>query len=294
MVLRRKLLMAGLLWGTALCPDGRFTPPGLEERRRAIGPLERLEPTFAAALDASRFEPIRAPGPQDWLAGHAESGQTYEEFERALDEKRRPGRGRGRIYLRPLGPLPTALSPGLLREFAEAYFGLPVTWTAPLDGSRLGFTTRIDRASGLTQIKTGDVFRFLCRVLPQDAAAVLGVTSSDLYPIATWRFVFGQASPEDRVGIFSTARLAAGPGGARLLRERAFRTLAHETGHLLGLKHCVYFQCPMNGANHLLEADAQPLRPCPVCLRKLQRVAGFDVERRERRLEAVLRAAGIE
>ncbi|MBI4345914.1 MAG: hypothetical protein HY553_03600 [Elusimicrobia bacterium] len=277
-MLSRKAVMAGLLWGTALCPDPRFVPPGPDERARAVG----------AAFDAAGFEPMRAPGPGDWLSRHYEGGQTYEEYARELE----PSPERRRIYLRPLGPLPAVLEPGLLRDFAEAYFGLPVVWTGPLDGSRLGFRTRMDPDTGV-QVKTGDVFAYLRRDVPADAAAVLAVTGSDLYPIATWRFVFGQAQPSFRVGVFSVKRLGAGVG-ARRLRERAFRTLAHETGHLLGLKHCIYFLCPMNGANHLSEADAQPLRPCPVCLRKLQRAAGFDVGVRERRLAAVLRRAGIE
>ena len=43
----------------------------------------------------------------------------------------------------------------------------------------------------------------------------------------------------------------------------------HETGHILALKHCVAFQCNMNGANSISETDRHPLHFCPVCLRKL-------------------------
>lgn len=273
---------AASLWTAAYCPAWRFAPPGPEDRAAAIGPVEGLAPELAAALDPSRFEPIPQPRPGDWLDSRAELGETYEEFDRGLPEEGLGGRKR--LYLRPLSALPAALPPRLLGEFAEAFFGLPVVVTGPLDGSLLGFSSRRDPSTG-RQLKTGDIFRFLKQDLPEDAFAVLAVTNDDLYPIATWRFVFGQASPGERVGVFSTARLASGPG---LLRARAFRTLAHEMGHLFGLRHCVFFRCLMNGANRIEEADSQPLRLCPVCLRKLQRVAGFDVAERERRLDSML------
>jgi archaemetzincin len=53
--------------------------------------------------------------------------------------------------------------------------------------------------------------------------------------------------------------------------------LEHETGHMVGLAHCIYFNCLMNGSNHLAESDRRPLHLCPVCLRKLQWSIGFDV-----------------
>jgi len=286
----RLLLLEGAaaasLWTAAFCPAWRFVPPGAEARSRAIGPLVGAPPSLAAALDPGKYEPMPAPRPGDWLNNHAELGQSYKEFARLRPDGLG---GKTRIYLRPLSPLPSELPERVLREFTEAFFGLPVVVTGPLDGAKLGFTTRPDPLMG-RQLKTGDIFRFLERDLPPDAFAVLGITSADLYPIRTWRFVFGQASPEDHVGVFSTARLSADPQRTRL---RALKTMAHELGHLFGLRHCVYFRCLMNGANHLGEADSQPLKLCPVCLRKLQRVAGFDAGKRERRLEELLRTSRV-
>ena len=57
--------------------------------------------------------------------------------------------------------------------------------------------------------------------------------------------------------------------GALVLR-RSCKVLAHETAHIFGLAHCIYFSCLMNGSNHLAESDRRPLHLCPVCLRELE------------------------
>ncbi len=122
----------------------------------------------------------------------------------------------------------------------------------------------------------------------------------DLYPDPSWNFVFGEATLSDRVGIFSFARYSPGfygyPGGEgwqdRLLR-RSCKVLAHETGHMFGLEHCVFFECLMNGSNHLAESDSRPMFLCPVCLRKLQHAAGFGIRARYAALAAFYRQVGF-
>jgi archaemetzincin len=122
----------------------------------------------------------------------------------------------------------------------------------------------------------------------------------DLYPEPSWNFVFGQASLHDRVGVYSFARYdpafygeARTSGYELLLLRRSCKVLAHETGHMFGLTHCTFFNCLMNGSNHLAESDRRPLHLCPVCLRKLQWSIGFDVFARYTALEASDRAAGF-
>uniref|UniRef100_A0A0G4HN23 Uncharacterized protein n=1 Tax=Chromera velia CCMP2878 TaxID=1169474 RepID=A0A0G4HN23_9ALVE len=63
----------------------------------------------------------------------------------------------------------------------------------------------------------------------------------------------------------------------KTLLERSSRLAVHELGHMLGLDHCVFFQCCMNGSGHLEEDFSQPHFLCPVCLRKVHRLCGFDV-----------------
>ncbi|KAL7921373.1 hypothetical protein ACQKWADRAFT_295584 [Trichoderma austrokoningii] len=51
-------------------------------------------------------------------------------------------------------------------------------------------------------------------------------------------------------------------------------TMAHELCHCLGLDHCVYFACAMQGCGSVEEAQRQPPYVCPVCLEKLAAAIG--------------------
>jgi len=62
---------------------------------------------------------------------------------------------------------------------------------------------------------------------------------------------------------------------------------------MLGMRHCVYFRCLMNGTNHLAESDRRPLHLCPVDLRKAQLALGFDVVERYRALQVFWRSVGV-
>jgi archaemetzincin len=68
--------------------------------------------------------------------------------------------------------------------------------------------------------------------------------------------------------------------------------IAHEIGHMAGIAHCIYFRCLMNGSSSLGESDRRPLHLCPIDLRKLQWLIGFDFSERYRRLRQFWRAAG--
>ncbi|MEE8553110.1 MAG: archaemetzincin, partial [Desulfobacterales bacterium] len=151
------------------------------------------------------------------------------------------------------------------------------------------------------QILTHDVLILLKKRQPFDAFCVLVITMEDLYPDPSWNFVFGQASPQDGVGVFSFARYDPVFYGEKrrkkfkgILLRRSCKVLAHETGHMFSLAHCIYFQCQMNGSNHLQESDARPFSLCPVCLRKLQFGIGFDVVDRYQKLLDFYKRAGFE
>jgi archaemetzincin len=159
----------------------------------------------------------------------------------------------------------------------------------PIDGT--GFKRRRNPYTGNLQILTTDVLALLKKRLPRNAFCALAVTMEDLYPDPSWNFVFGQASFRDRVGVFSFARYNPAFYGEKpgkdiqeILLRRSCKVLAHETGHMFQLEHCVFFRCLMNGSNHLEESDSRPLFLCPVCLRKLHYSIGFDVVERYQRL----------
>jgi archaemetzincin len=279
-----------------------FEPPGPDARRAAVGDLADLPPALRRAFsaDAPEFEPIPKPDPHDWLAVHPESGQTFDEFK--ASRPNRPADLRKVIYLQPLGEFPADRSPSIekLRDFAAAFFAMEVKTFPPVSLDMAKFTTRHNPNTGNPQILTGDVLDFLKARVPADAFCVLAITMQDLYPEPSWNFVFGQASLRERVGVYSFARYdpvfygeARASNYETLLLRRSCKVLAHETGHMFGLAHCTFFNCLMNGSNHLAESDRRPLHLCPVCLRKLQWSIGFDVLERYRALERLTRADGF-
>jgi len=277
-----------------------FTPPSQETIRDAIGDVNRLpvalQRAFAPGDDS--FGPIPQPGPNDWLAVHEEPGQTFDQFR--ASQPNRPAHSRRVIYLQPLGDFAPERSPSIqkLRAFATAFFAMEVTALPPIKIENSKFSTRRNPHTGNPQILTGDVLDLLKARVPADAFCILAITMEDLYPEPSWNFVFGQASLRERVGVYSFARYdpafygeSRGPGYETLLFRRSCKVLAHETGHMFGLAHCTFFNCLMNGSNHLAESDRRPLHLCPVCLRKLQWNIGFDLLERYTALERVSRTA---
>ena len=109
---------------------------------------------------------------------------------------------------------------------------------------------------------------------------------------STWNFVFGQ--PSGRVAVYSLARYVPSFPADQpdvvdektyaLLRYRGCRVLTHETGHLFGIAHCIYYRCGMNGSNSLEESNRRPMWCCPVCLDKLRLSIQFHVIARYEKL----------
>lgn len=269
-----------------------FEAPTSAERLKAIGSTADLPEALKKAFDPrADFDPIPAPGPHDWLANHPEPGQTFDEYVRSSPN--RPDAKRNTIYLQPLGDFPKDKSPPLecLREYAGAFFSMKVKILAPIDIGGAHLTSRRNPHTGNRQIQTGSVLNLVRKTLPDDAFCLLAITMEDLYPDERWNFVFGEASLRERVGVYSFARYdplfyrePRGKDYEKLILRRSCKVLAHETGHMFGLQHCIHFRCLLNGSNHLGESDSRPMHLCPVCLRKLQHAVGFDVPARYRDL----------
>jgi archaemetzincin len=298
--MRKEIIISAA--GIIAVSSGRgFERPGPQQRLEAVGPTNGLSDVLRQAFTPDdSFQPIPVPGPNDWLAAHREPGQTYEQFQRSRPN--RPDSQRRIIYLQPLGAFPERQSPSLekLREYAAAFFQMEVKALPPLSVNAGGFTSRTNSMTNRRQILTEDVLHWLKGKLPTDGFCLLAITMEDLYPQASWNFVFGQASLTERVGVYSFTRYdpafygqARGKDYQELLLVRSMKVLTHETGHMFGLAHCVYFQCVMNGSNHLQESDGRPLHLCPVCLRKLQFSVGFDTIRRYQNLERFDEQAGF-
>lgn len=275
-----------------------FTPPDAKTRRLAAGETKNLVQDLRRAVDdVSAFEPMAKPRSGDWLATHKEAGQTYAQYLKS--NPNRPDRRRNVIYLLPFDQFE---SPSLkdLAACMEAFFGLrtEVLSLMPIEG--LGVTNRIHPQTQQRQVLTTDILSILKTKLPDNAYCLLGVTMTDLYPAESWNFVFGQASLQERVGVYSFARYQPGfPGAgdveiakARMFR-RSVKTLLHETAHMFGMRHCIYYKCLVNGSNHLQETDNVPLHFCPVCLRKAFRANPELPSVRYPRIAATFREVGL-
>ena len=268
--------------------------------RDALGALGDAPVSVRAMLASDGgVESLPDPEARDWLAIHAELGQTFDEFVHAAV---RPPVSARTIYLQPVdtaGALSdTCLS--ALATFAAAFFQLDVRVSPPLVLDPSSLVTRAAPDTGTPQVYAGDILARLYADRPADAFCVLGITAHDLFPHPIVSFAFGEASATCRVGVVSVARYGPpfcedAPGlepGER--RKRCCRVIAHEIGHMAGLAHCIYFRCLMNGSSSLAESDRRPLHLCPIDLRKLQWLIGFDFAERYGRLQQFWRAAGEE
>jgi archaemetzincin len=277
-----------------------FKTPNANEREEAVGSLVGLEKSLQQSFTAGEhFEPKREPGGRDWLAMHEEPGQTFRQY--LESDPNHPGEGgRSVLYVLPLGDFPEEAAPdlGILREYMELYYApmsVKVLTAVPKD--KVQAVVRTNSLTGNEQWNSVEMLKWLRRKLPRDAYGLIAITMTDLYPGEGWNFVFGQASYKSRVGVFSFARYHPSLNFEDVKAEdedqiglrRASKVLTHEMGHMFGIKHCIHYECNMNGANSLRECDVSPMHLCPVCLRKLQRAVGFDPVSRYRELEQFYR-----
>ncbi|MGJ8657871.1 MAG: archaemetzincin [Akkermansiaceae bacterium] len=254
------------------------------DRKIAIGDLAELSAGDKVAftdMGDGDFEAKTAPEGADWLAQHAEPGQSFMGYINSFPNL--PNDRRDVIYILPVGEFPEESAPDLqmLLEYTKAYYHpMKVVMKPAVADGGVKAESRMNR--GKKQWLAGGILQWMKPQLDEDAYAMISVTMTDLYPDPEWNFVFGMASLQQRVGVFSFARYRDQDESTVL--RRAAKVLTHETGHMFGIKHCVYYQCNMNGANHLREMDSTPMHLCPVCLRKMQYAVKFDTIERYQKL----------
>jgi archaemetzincin len=239
-------------------------------------------------------ERLGPPKPGEWRHIYEEAPQTLEGYVASAVNRRCAHRTT--IYIQVLdsrpgrlgfGPRSEAAYPKVverMREYLEAFYGVRAVTLPPIPMIEEARVTARDQydADVLTDR--------LAQRVPADAVAYVGLTKEDLFAPGL-NFVFGVGSLSARAGVYSMRRLQT--DDARLFLERALKLVVHETGHILSIHHCVEWRCVMQGANSASEQDGQPLRLCPVDLRKLEWNTGVDRLKRYERLLDLHRAYGF-
>jgi archaemetzincin len=214
---------------------------------------------------------LPAPRPGDWLAEHREPGQTIAEY---LESKPvRKSEKLHTIYLCLVGDFTEAQQRllNLTKNYLALFFDCPVKVNRQIALAAIPpRARRTHPTSGDRQLLTSYILHEVLEPeRPADALAYLALTASDLWPGKGWNFVFGLASLRERTGVWSIYRNGDPAADFLLCLRRTLGTASHETGHILGMRHCTAYSCLMNGSNHQEESDRTPMHLCPVCLRKL-------------------------
>jgi archaemetzincin len=233
--------------------------------------------------------------PGDWLESHPERGQTVEEY--TAGNPNIPTAQHTTMYILPLGDLDEAQKK-LINDTAEMmgiFYGVPIKKLDPLGMDAIpAEARRVHPQWGDKQILSTCVLEMLKSKRPKDAISLIALTATDLWPGQGWNFVFGQASPTDRVGVWSLHRFGDPQKDYNTVLRRTLRTAIHETGHMLGIAHCTAYECGMNGSNNLDESDRRPLAFCPEDEMKVWWACKVDPARRYDALATFAHTHGLE
>ena len=270
------------------------------KRIQAMGPISNLpeNSSLKKILMTSEIyhKPLPPPEKDEWLYSHKENGQTYSQF--LSYNLIRPSKNKI-IYINPLQEMSQTFLDNCVLYCQSFFYPLKIKLIKITNLKSLNIESRINGYTNKIQYNASQINSKMAKFVPNDAHCVLSILLDDLYPKPDWNFVFGLANIKQRVGVFSFARFDPNFFGINrpdnfdsYLLYRSCNTLTHEICHAFGILHCIYYNCLMNGSNSLKESLKRPLIECPVCLRKLHEVIGFDCKERYNKIKEVSKLFG--
>lgn len=283
-------------WGVWVDPNAPPAPqPGTGNEAPATGNREletgnkEQETLPATAGDDPDFPRKGPPKPGEWLARFPEKGQTVDAYKRAC--ARRKDKDRGTLVIQPLGGIldKNADTIARVRAYVGLFYDCAVDVAEPVAMPPDAFVAR------RRQYDVDPIVRMLRDRVPDKALACIGFCEEDLFT-ERLNFVFGVGVPSMRAGVYSLARYGekdAVENDEPIFLKRTLKVASHELGHMLGMDHCVRFECNMNGSNSVDEMDREPMHLCPECLAKARWCTGLDAKARYEKLAAWYEKAGL-
>lgn len=248
--------------------------------------------TVQSAL--SKYDvPMHEPRPGEWLSEHKETGQSLQTYFSIKPNS--PTQERNLIYLQPVGHFSPAQNQiiGKTAAYLQVFFGLRTVVLKPI--SDQSFPDSVYRLNEYkhTQILAPYILNTVLKpTIPPDAIACMAITEKDLFPKASWNYVFGLGSFHERTGVTSVYRFQDHQTDSvanQKCLERMIKTVSHEIGHIFTMKHCIHATCLMNGTNSLHETDSRPNRLCSECFAKLHWNLKWKPSERQSALSAFFR-----
>lgn len=244
------------------------------------------------------YSHIPIPTSSDWLYQHKETGQSFKIYSTGMINQ--PSKLHDTIFLNILDNNEEVFNQELINNtiiLIEAYY--PGIKVSLMDKNHSFEDLKVhSRQNGeYLQYNASQTVDALGKIIPKKRGLlVVGMTSYDIYPREDWNFVYGLANKMEGAGVFSFRRyidhIAYKIKDREKLNIMIFKLVSmvmiHEIGHLFGLAHCIYYDCKMNGSNHLEESFSRSLFLCPVCLRKIHFNLRFDIKKRYEGLKEAL------
>ncbi len=278
-----RLALACLVWLSAVALAVRAQDENDDQATEASRKAQEMqkEALYAKKLyDETGHVRKKAPVNGEWLHRFKESGQNAEDYKKECENKK--SKDRDKIYVVEMGKLgdrAKAVEPEV-RKFLAAFYQLEVKTLEKQDPPPRAWKKE------RKQHEADAILRHLKNSLEDDALVCVALLDEDLFTPGL-NFVFGLGSLAQRVGAYSFRRFGGENVGDPLYKTRCFKLVGHEVGHILGMEHCIYYECVMNGANSLDEDDKMPLHLCPVCTAKVKWNVGCDELKREKDLEKI-------